>query len=125
MAARFADADDTAGRASALREQLLAAAEDDLRSYEPVLAAMRLPPDDPARAERLQNALSAASEAPLAIVRAAMEVTELAASVAANSKPSLRGDAFAGEVLAEAAVRAAVRLIEINLHERRDDPRLT
>jgi formiminotetrahydrofolate cyclodeaminase len=51
-------------------------------------------------------------------------VTQLAASVAANSKPSLRGDALAGAALAEAAVRAAARLVEINLHDRVEDPRL-
>jgi formiminotetrahydrofolate cyclodeaminase len=50
-------------------------------------------------------------------------VAELAASVAANSKPALRGDAVAGVVLAEAAVRAAAHLIEVNLHERMEDPR--
>jgi formiminotetrahydrofolate cyclodeaminase len=124
MTARFAEADEVADRASVLRAQLLEAGDADMRMYEPVLAAMRLPADDPTRSERLQDALSAASDPPLTIARAAAEVTELAASVAANSKPSLRGDALAGAVLAESAVRAAARLVEINLHDHRDDPRL-
>jgi formiminotetrahydrofolate cyclodeaminase len=124
MTAGFAEADETPVRASVLRAQLLEAGDADMRLYEPVLAAMRLPADDPTRCERLQHALSAASDPPLAIVRAATEVAELAASVSAHSKPSLRGDALAGAVLAEAAVRAAARLMEINLHDRRDDPRL-
>jgi formiminotetrahydrofolate cyclodeaminase len=124
MAARFADAHDAAGRASALRVQLLAAGDADLRSYQPVLEAMRLPAEDPGRDERLAGALSAASEAPLAVVRAAAEITELAASLAASGNASVRGDAIAGAMLAEAAVRAAARLVEINLDGRGDDPRL-
>jgi formiminotetrahydrofolate cyclodeaminase len=102
---------------------LLDAGESELRSYEPVLLAMRLPADDPARAERLANSLSAASDAPLAIARAAAEVADRAASVAADSKPAVRGDAIAGVVLAEAAVRAAAHLVEVNLHDRMEDPR--
>jgi formiminotetrahydrofolate cyclodeaminase len=124
MAARFTDAHDAAGRASALRVQLLAAGDADLRSYQPVLEAMRLPAEDPGRDERLAGALSAASEAPLAVVRAAAEITELAASLAASGNASVRGDAIAGAMLAEAAVRAAARLVEINLDGGGDDPRL-
>jgi formiminotetrahydrofolate cyclodeaminase len=124
MTAGFAQADEIAGRAAVLRAQLLEAGDADLRLYKPVLTAMRLPANDFTRSERLQNALSAASDPPLAIARAAAEVTQLAASVAANSKPSLRGDALAGAALAEAAVRAAARLVEINLRDRVEDPRL-
>jgi formiminotetrahydrofolate cyclodeaminase len=123
MSSGFAEAADAVRHASVLRGRLLDAGEAELRSYEPVLSAVRLPADDPRRAERLASSLSAASEAPLEIARAAAEVAELAASVAANSKPALRGDAVAGVVLAEAAVRAAAHLIEVNLHERMEDPR--
>jgi formiminotetrahydrofolate cyclodeaminase len=50
-------------------------------------------------------------------------VAELAASVADDSTPAVRGDAVAAVVLAEAAVRAAAQLVEINLRDRREDPR--
>lgn len=124
MTASFAQAQDVAGRAAILRVQLLEAGEAELRSYEPVLTAVRLPASDSSRAERLGQALSNASEPPLAIARAAAEVAELAASVAAGSTPAVRGDAVAGVLLAEAAARAAVRLVEINLKDAGDDPRL-
>jgi formiminotetrahydrofolate cyclodeaminase len=124
MTARFAGADDAARRAPALRAQLLTAGEADLESYEPVIAAIRLDADDPARAGQLEHALSTASEPPLAIARAAAEVAELAASVAAGSTRTISGDAVAGVVLADAATRAAAHLVEINLHGRSDDPRL-
>jgi formiminotetrahydrofolate cyclodeaminase len=120
MAAEFGGAHEAAGRAASLRARLLEAGEADLRSYEPVLRAMRLPADDPARAERLDRALAAACEPPLDVARGAVEVAELAASVAADSKTAVRGDALAGVVLAEAAVRAAAELVGVNVD---DDPR--
>lgn len=123
MAAAFAGAEDAAARASVLRGQLLEAGEAELSSYEPVLAALRLPADDPARAQQLREALSAASEAPLAIARAAAEVAELAADAVKQSKPALRGDATAGVLLAEATARSAARLVEINLAELSGDSR--
>jgi formiminotetrahydrofolate cyclodeaminase len=124
MVAAFAGADEAAQRASALRAQLLDAGEAELHSYEPVLAATRLPANDPQRAAQLERALSDASEPPLVIARSAAEVAELAASVAAESSRAVRADAVAGVVLAEAAVRAATHLVEINLGARPDDPRL-
>ena len=116
MVAGFAAADDVAGRAHGLREQLLKAAERELHGYEPVLAA--------ARQQDRDEALSAASDTPLAIARACAEVAELAAGVASQSKPALKGDAVAGVLLAEAATRAAARLVEINLKSQPEDRRL-
>jgi formiminotetrahydrofolate cyclodeaminase len=120
MAAAYAELPDVGQRAAALRAELLRDGERELRSYEPVLEAQRLPEDDPGRAERLAAALSAASEAPLSIARACAAVAGLAADVAGRSKRSLAGDAIAAAVLAEAACRAAVRLVEINLRESAD-----
>jgi formiminotetrahydrofolate cyclodeaminase len=116
MVAAFADADQVAALAPALRAQLLEAADRELYSYEPVLAA--------ATSEERSEALSVASEAPLAIARAAVEVAELAAQVMAESKPALKGDAGAAVLLAEATTRAAGQLVEINLKGQPDDPRL-
>jgi formiminotetrahydrofolate cyclodeaminase len=124
MAAAYAQLPAAAVRAPELRAQLLRAGEEDLRSYGPVLEAMRLPAGDRTRRRRLDEALDRASETPLAIARAATEVAELAAEVAAASTPALRGDATAGVLLAEAAARTGARLVEINLAGRGGDPRL-
>jgi formiminotetrahydrofolate cyclodeaminase len=107
MVSLFAGADDVAARAPVLREGLLEAGERELHAYEPVLAA--------STAEARREALSVASETPMAIARAAAEVAELAARVASESKPALKGDAVTAVLLAEAATRAAARLVEINL----------
>jgi formiminotetrahydrofolate cyclodeaminase len=117
MVSGFAEANDAAARAAALREQLLEAGEQELRSYEPVLQATT----PTAR----RQALSEASETPTAIARAAAEVAELAARVASQSKPALKGDAVAAVLLAEAVTRAAARLVEINLKGQPEDLRLS
>jgi formiminotetrahydrofolate cyclodeaminase len=116
MVARFADDLEVAARAPVLRTELLAAGERELVSYEPVLRATTK--------EARDRALSEASEAPLAIARAAAEIASLAAQVMDESKPALRGDAAAGVLLAEAAAQAAVELVDINLRGAPDDSRL-
>jgi methenyltetrahydrofolate cyclohydrolase len=111
-------------RAHELRARALELAQEELSSYAPVLQALRLPDDDPERPARLEGALSAAAESPLAIAEAAAEAAELGARVAAGSRRDVRGDAITGAVLAEAAAAAAAGLVEINLERRGDDPRL-
>jgi methenyltetrahydrofolate cyclohydrolase len=120
MAAAFADDVEAGDRASVLRGALLQEGGRERHSYGPVLEAVRLPPEDAARPQRLAAALADASDAPLAIARACVEVAELGAAVVARSKPALAGDAIAAVVLAEGACRAAARLVEINLRESGD-----
>ena len=115
---------EAAQRAARLRRQALELAERELSSYEPVLAALRLPAGDPARPQRLEQALIEASGAPLAIAQAAAEVAELGLAVAGSSSPSVRGDALTGTLLAEAAAGAAAMLVEINLAQRPSEPLL-
>jgi formiminotetrahydrofolate cyclodeaminase len=124
MAARFAGLEEAAERAAALGREGLALADADRTAYAPVLAALRLPADDPGRAEALLVAQSAAAEVPLGIAEAAASAATLARDVAAAGKPGLRGDALAGADLAAGAARAAARLVEINLAEVADDPRV-
>jgi methenyltetrahydrofolate cyclohydrolase len=102
-------------RAGELRAVALELAERDLHAYEPVLEALREPADAPGRDERLEAALSAAADSPLALARAAAEVAELAAEAARDATHHLRGDAAAGAALAEAACAAAAYLADLNL----------
>jgi methenyltetrahydrofolate cyclohydrolase len=124
MAAAFAGDSAAAARATRLQAGLLECGEQELRSYAPVLEAVRLPADDPARAQRLADALSRASETPMAIVRASTEVAELAAGIVRASTPDLQGDGAAAVLLAEGAAQAAARLVQINLAGSPEDPRL-
>jgi formiminotetrahydrofolate cyclodeaminase len=111
-------------RAAALRQRALDLADADLGSYAPVIEAQRLPADDPSRGKRLREALSKASEVPLAIAEIGGEVAELAAAAARGGGRHLEGDATAGALLAEAATRAAARLVELNLAEQPGDRRV-
>ena len=115
MAARFAEDTRTSARAARLRATLLSVPEEDAAAYSAVLAAA----DAGERAE----ALSAAADPPLRVAEAAAQLAELGARLAAGGKPSLRGDAVAGVLVAEASCRAAVELVRINLEQQAGDPR--
>jgi methenyltetrahydrofolate cyclohydrolase len=118
MAVAFTpDRNQTAARAGELRARALELAEVELHAYEPVLEALRLPHDDPQRAERVHAAQAEASQSPLEIARVAAELAELGAELARTGNPNLAGDAIAGALLAEAAAQAAARLVAINLTE--------
>jgi formiminotetrahydrofolate cyclodeaminase len=118
MAASFtADLDPEFQRAGGLRTRALELAEIELHAYEPVLEALRLPREDPERADRVSAAEIEASKSPLEIARVAADLAELAAELARNGNPNLSGDAVAGALLAEAAAQAASRLVAINLTE--------
>jgi formiminotetrahydrofolate cyclodeaminase len=120
MSAGLAGDAEAAARAAGLRAEALSLAERELTSYAPVLEAVRLPRDDPTRAERLAGALLAASGTPLTIAERAAEAAELGAAVADASSQSVRGDAVTGAVLAEAACAAAAGLVEVNLARQPD-----
>jgi len=118
MAASFtAEGSDTAERAALLRGRALELAEIELRAFEPVLEAMRLPRDDPSRAGRVEAAQATASESPLAIADIGAELAALAAGLTRTGNQNLAGDAIAGALIAEAAAQAAARLVTINLTE--------
>lgn len=114
MAARFAGDEATAARAAALREAAPPLAEEDARAYGLVL--------DAAAGQRAV-ALAAAAGPPLAIAEAGAEVAELGARLAAEGRPSLRGDALTGVLLAEGATRAATELALIDLADSPRDER--
>jgi formiminotetrahydrofolate cyclodeaminase len=121
MAARLsgdhlADATGLAERADRLRRRGAPLAQEDATAYGHVLAAYRNQDDGApgARRERIRTALSGAAEVPLTIAEAGAEVAEIAARLAREGNPNLRGDAVAAALLAEAGVRAAAVLVEIN-----------
>lgn len=112
-------------RAEALRGRALELADRELHSYEPVLAASRLPASDPEREERLTSAFSTASTAPLAIASVGAQLAGIAAETVDGVSDDLVGEAVVAAELAEGACRAAARLVEINLAGAPRDPRLT
>jgi formiminotetrahydrofolate cyclodeaminase len=122
MAARLstgqlADAPALADRADASRRRVAPLARTDAESYGRVLDAYRLPrePDPETRKERLRDALSGAADVPLAVAEVGSEVAGIAARLVERGNPNLEGDAMTAVLLADAGVRAAATLAEINL----------
>jgi methenyltetrahydrofolate cyclohydrolase len=119
MAARLstkhlADATGLVERAAGLRERVAPLARADAVAYGRVLVAQRAR-EAPYRDGDVRAALSEAADVPLAVAEAGAEVASIAARLASDGNPNLEGDALCAVLLAEAGVRAAVRLVEINL----------
>ena len=106
-------------RARELREEMLAAVDEDTRSYNAVSEAYKLPRGtDSQKAERsaaIQSALKRASEVPLTVARAASETSQLAQVAMEKSNPNVASDARVARLLADAAMLGAAANVEINL----------
>jgi len=127
MAARLSAgqlANGLAERADAARLRVATLARIDAESYGRVLDAYR-EPDSEIRRERVSDALSGATDVPLAVAEVGNEVAGIAARLVEEGNANLVGDAITAVLLAEAGVRAAVTLAEINLSAANlDDDRL-
>lgn len=107
-----------ASQARALRARLTVLSDDDAAAFADVIETMRASGDERTTAQRdhaIGEALLRAAEVPLRIAEAAADVAELAALASSEGAAHLRPDAAAAATLAEAAVRAAAHLVEINL----------
>jgi len=116
MAARLStkqltDSAELARRAEGLRERVAPLARADAAAYGLVLSAQRAGGPD----GRVRAALSEAADVPLAVAEAGTEVADIAARLAIDGNPNLKGDAICALMLADAGVRAAATLVEINL----------
>jgi formiminotetrahydrofolate cyclodeaminase len=107
MAARFAPDDwgrraEVVGRAEELRALAEPLADEDARAYGAYLVDR-----NPAAAEQIVAI-------PFQLAEHGAELAQLAADVAAEGNPNLKGDAAAGADLAAAVTSVAARLVEIN-----------
>ncbi|CAN5892186.1 hypothetical protein BH23ACT11_BH23ACT11_21480 [soil metagenome] len=106
--AQLSDAGELLEQAEVLRESVAPLAQADATAYERVIEAHREGCD-------VKAALSAAADVPLEVAAFGTEVAGIAARLAKDGNPNLRGDALTAVLLAEAGTRAAVALVEINL----------
>src|SRR5262245_10138679 len=131
MVARFSkeqweDAAGAVAQAETLKARLLPLADEDAHAYENVLLALRMPQDvdEELRDAAIGDALSRATDVPLTIAEASVDVATLACELAHRGNQNLHGDAAAAVFLAEAAVRTCANLVEVNLATREGDERL-
>lgn len=110
---------------TALAERMAALIDQDSASYGLVLAAFRQPrgTDDEktARATRIEAAMRAATETPLAVMRACGDAIEQAAVVAAFGNPNASSDVQVALELLGAGLRGAKVNVDINLGSIRDN----
>lgn len=126
LAGRAGLAEHLAEDAERLRDNVAPLCQADARAYGRVIDALRMParPDPARRRQAVADALSGAAAVPLRVVEIAAGVAGLAARLAEEGNPSLRGDAIAAALLADAGARAAAVLVRINLAHARRDTRL-
>jgi len=119
MAAGYSDElpDHLAARARRQQARATALADEDASAYAGVLAAR-----SSGDAGALRDAWRRAVEVPLEISKCGVLTAQDAVLVAECGPASEHGDAVVGAVLAEAAVRAAVRLVRINVADADEDP---
>ena len=106
---------DAGARLARARELLLTLADEDAAAYQVLSDSLKIPKDDPARAERLPGAALAATQVPLSIMAACCDVLRIAATLPGASNPHLRSDLIIAAILAEAGCRAGAENVRINL----------
>jgi formiminotetrahydrofolate cyclodeaminase len=116
MAGRFTGdaAADAVARAETAIDELAGLAQADAEAFGELLAAWRIPREEPGRQERVAAAALHASQVPLRICRIGVELARHAAWLAREGKADLRGDAYTAAELARAGVRSAAQLVELN-----------
>jgi formiminotetrahydrofolate cyclodeaminase len=122
MAARLsprqiADNASLADEADVIRRRAAQLADEDGEAYRAVLAAYsagRSAASVDGRTE-VSRALDEAARVPLEMAALGARITELAARLARDGNPRLRGDASTAVMVAEAAVRSACHLVRINV----------
>jgi formiminotetrahydrofolate cyclodeaminase len=117
MAARFSarqvgDAEELAVQADRLRDRAAALVDEDARAYQAVLDTRR---GGGAGTGTAREAMQHAVVVPLQICELAGQTAALAAALAADGNPNVRGDAITAALLAEAAARSSATLVRINI----------
>jgi len=108
--------------AQELRDRLAELIDQDVAAFNRVMAAYKLPQDDPAaRRQEIEEALQGACEIPREVAERCLRVLELSKIVAEDGNKNAVSDAGATAALAAAGLEVALLNIEINLQSIRDE----
>jgi glutamate formiminotransferase/formiminotetrahydrofolate cyclodeaminase len=113
-AAVQAQMDEIIEAAESLRADLTTAVKTDSEAFEAVMAAYKLPKDDPDRPSAIHMATLHASEVPLEVARMTVRVLKLALIAARIGNVNAITDAGSGAALAQAALTGAGYNVRIN-----------
>lgn len=112
--------------AERLRVELLQDVEADAQAFDAVMAAFKLPKDDPeqeaARNEAIQAATLTAAQAPLQSAEHCLQVQEFAVELAQTANLNAISDAASAATLAHAALTCAAYNVRINLNSLGETP---
>ncbi len=115
---------DTLDRAEALRRELQELAEADVTAFNRLSASYKLPrttdADIAIRRDAIQTSLRGATGVPLRTARAAAAILPLCPAVAERGNQNAVSDVGVAALLAQAAVRAALLNVDINLRALED-----
>lgn len=125
---RFAEVEDelraVLEESEAMRSRLTNLASADIRAFDQVMAAYRLPKgtqeEQATRQAAIQAALGGATQVPLETAAACAAVVRLGAGVIAKINPNVLSDAGMAVILAEAGLRGAQLNVATNLAAIRD-----
>jgi formiminotetrahydrofolate cyclodeaminase len=110
--------------AADLQKELLDAVDRDAQSYREVLSAYRLArsteKERRQRTAAIQAAIRHATEVPLQVAEAALQVLELAGTAVRRGNPDMRTDAGVGALLARSAALGALMNARVNLASLKD-----
>ncbi|MDZ7290998.1 MAG: glutamate formimidoyltransferase [candidate division KSB1 bacterium] len=113
-----------AEKAQAIKDQLLAAVDEDTQAFNAVLEAMRMPKDSPeqqaARREAMEAGYKHATQVPLRTARLCCEALDLCLAAAKAGNTAMMSDAGVGALVAYAGVKGAVYNVRINLPHIKD-----
>jgi methenyltetrahydrofolate cyclohydrolase len=108
-----------------LRARLTAAIDDDTAAYDRVVAAYKLPKATPAeqhaRTDAIQQALRAATDVPLEVMRLSARALAHAGTVAAHGHAGAASDVGVATALLRAGLHGARLNVEINLDSVKDE----
>lgn len=101
-------------RLTRARGLLLELADEDARAYAIVNELQRLPETDARRVKEMPEAAAACTAAPMFVLIACVEISEIIAGLAGKSNKHLRSDLEIAAIVSEAAVRSAACNVRVN-----------
>lgn len=126
---KYADAEaemkEIAGKAAAIREELVADIQKDSTSFNLYMEALGMPKgtdeEKAARREAMQNGLKEAAKVPLSVAGKAAEIFPLAEAVIARGNTNAVTDGLVAAMMARTAVIGALFNVKINLGSIKDE----
>lgn len=104
----------SAKRLGSLKNQLKIYVQQDAQAYAGYMTAKRLPKENPARAQALQQALEQAARVPADTAAAALQTLKELEVIEADIAPIIISDVICAKHLLKASIRCAVENIQAN-----------